>query len=143
MRYFKKTRQIIFLPFSWTFSTFGDFWLVDEFFFFFLILHLLNSDIFFPGNQMTTGMIISGTVMIIQGLFPFFMYDLPMQRKMDIEEFVRNSSLMQPKIERHSLIRGVLIQSCSAGAKNFPMYVCIFPCTIQWSSQKFQKLLCH
>ena len=76
--------------------------MVDEFFFFFLILHLLNSDIFFPGNQMTTGMIISGTVMIIQGLFPFFMYDLPMQRKMDIEEFVRNSSLMQPKIERHS-----------------------------------------
>ena len=49
---------------------------------------------------MATSMIISGVVIIIQGLFPFFMYDLPLQRKMDIDEFVRNSSLLQPKIER-------------------------------------------
>ena len=47
-------------------------------------------------------MIISGVAMIIQGMFPFFMYDLPIQRKMDIDEFVRNSSILQPKIERHS-----------------------------------------
>ena len=67
---------------------------------------LFKKEIFlFKGNQMATSMIISGVVIIIQGLFPFFMYDLPLQRKMDIDEFVRNSSLLQPKIERVSRMK--------------------------------------
>ena len=43
----------------------------------------------------------------------------------------------------HSLIRGVLIQSCSAGAKKFTNYVCILSSTIQWCYPKYWKLLCH
>ena len=42
----------------------------------------------------------------------------------------------------HSLIRGVLIQSCSAGAKSFHQ-LCILSCTIQWCYPKCWKSLCH
>ena len=41
----------------------------------------------------------------------------------------------------HSLIKGVLIQSCSAGAKNFTNY--ILSSTIQWCYPKYWKSLCH
>ena len=38
---------------------------------------------------------------------------------------------------RHSLIRGVLIQSCSAGVKNFTNYLCTLSSTIQWCYPKY------
>ena len=42
----------------------------------------------------------------------------------------------------HSLIRGILIQSCSAGAKNNHQ-LCILSSTIQWCYPKYWKLFCH
>ena len=42
----------------------------------------------------------------------------------------------------HSLIRGVLIQSCSAGAKKFHQ-MCILSCTIQWCYPKYCLSSCH
>ena len=37
----------------------------------------------------------------------------------------------------HSLIREVLIQSCSAGAKKFTNYLCILSSTIHWCYPKY------
>ena len=44
----------------------------------------------------------------------------------------------------HSLIRGVLIQSCPAGAKNFTNYVfCHLQFSGDWCYPKYWKSLCH
>ena len=40
-------------------------------------------------------------------------------------------------VPKHSLIREVLIQSCSARAKNFTNYVGILSSTIQWCYPKY------
>ena len=53
------------------------------------------------GVRLSISLILSASVMIFQGLFPFFMYDLPFQRQMDIDDFVLNNNLQEKETVRY------------------------------------------
>lgn len=52
-------------------------------------------------TRLCTSLALSGVLMIIQGLLPFFLYDLPFQRKMDVDELVLSDDTKVRTVKRY------------------------------------------
>ena len=53
------------------------------------------------GAIFASTLILAGSVMITQGLIPFFLYDLPFQRKMDVNELVLDYNSKKRSVKRY------------------------------------------